>query len=138
MPDAEKNSLLIVDDEKINLLTLKQILGDEYTIYTAKNGQEAIESAKKHLPDLILLDILMPDMNGYEVLTIVKSTKETSEIQVIFVTGLSYDEDQERGLNLGAADYITKPFNPAIVKLRVRNQIQMINLMNANRKNKEN
>ena len=124
----EKRSLLIVDDEKINILTFKHILGDEYTIFSAKNGQEAIEVAKKHLPDLILMDILMPDMNGYEVLALIKSIKEISEIPVIFITGLTNVEDEERGLNLGAVDYITKPFSPSIVKLRVRNQIQMLNM----------
>lgn len=129
MSNSEKRSLLIVDDEKINVLTFKHILGDEYTIYTAKNGQEAIEAAKKYLPDIILLDILMPDMNGYEVLASMKNIKEISEIPVIFVTGLTHIEDEERGLNLGAADYITKPFSPAIVKLRVKNQIQILNLL---------
>jgi CheY-like chemotaxis protein len=129
MSNPEKNSLLIVDDEKINILTFKHILGDEYIIYTAKNGHEAIETAKKHLPDVILLDILMPDMNGYEVLELMKGIKEISEIPVIFVTGLTNVEDEEKGLNLGAADYITKPFNPAIVKLRVRNQIHILNLI---------
>ena len=134
----EKKSLLIVDDEKINILTFKHILGDEYTIYSAKNGQEAIEIAKKHLPDLILLDILMPDMNGYEVLTLIKTIKELAEIPVIFITGLTHTEDEERGLNMGAVDYITKPFNPAIVKLRVRNQIQMLNMAKMIKQKEEN
>ena len=138
MSSSEKRSILIVDDEKINILTFKHILGDEYIIHTAKNGQEAIETAKTHLPDLILLDILMPDMNGYEVLEQMKGIKELSEIPVIFITGLTHTGDEERGLNLGAVDYITKPFNPAIVKLRIRNQMQMLHMARVIRQKEEN
>ena len=120
----KKNSVLIVDDEKANIITLTHILSPEYTIYASKNGHDAIELANKHLPDVILLDIIMPEMDGYEVLSLLKSKKETREIPVIFITGLAAAEDEEKGLGLGAADYIPKPLKPAIVKLRVHNQIQ--------------
>jgi diguanylate cyclase (GGDEF)-like protein len=123
----DKNTILVVDDEKANIMTLTHILSDDYTIYAANNGKYAIELAKKHLPDIILLDIIMPDLDGYEVLSILKDTYETKNIPVIFITGLSSSEDEERGLSLGAEDYISKPFSPAIVKLRVRKLIQLQN-----------
>jgi len=127
--DEKKNSLLIVDDENANLKVLTHILGSDYTIFTATNGLSAIEKAKEFVPDLILLDILMPDMDGYATLSEIKKCEEIRKIPVIFITGLDSDEDEERGLSLDAADYITKPFSAPIVKLRVHNQIQIINQM---------
>ena len=129
MIEAKKNSLLIVDDENSNLKVLSHILGSEYTIYTAKNGADAIERAKEYKPDLILLDILMPEMDGYQTLSTIKKTEEIKKIPVIFITGLDSDEDEEKGLSLDAVDYITKPFSPIVVKLRVRNQIQIVTQM---------
>ncbi|MCL2411053.1 MAG: diguanylate cyclase [Treponema sp.] len=122
-----KNSILIIDDEKINLQILARILGSEYTIYTAANGLDGIEIAKNCKPDLILLDILIPGMDGYETLIELKSCAETKHIRVIFITSLNNSEDEEKGLSLEAADYITKPFSDNVVKLRVQNQIQIIN-----------
>ena len=122
-----KNSVLIVDDEKTSLLYLNRLLDSNYVIYTARHAEEAIERANKYLPDLILLDIIMPGMTGYEVLAALKASEKTRDIPVIFITGLSSGEDEMKGLDLGAADYISKPFNPGIVKLRVRNQIKIIN-----------
>jgi diguanylate cyclase (GGDEF)-like protein len=130
MINADNNKVLIVDDEKANIIALTHILSPEYTVYAAKNGKDAVEVAKEHLPDVILLDIVMPEMDGYEVLSILKNEEETREIPVIFVTGLSGSEDEEKGLRLGAADYISKPFRPAVVRLRVLNQIQMLNQIN--------
>jgi diguanylate cyclase (GGDEF)-like protein len=127
MDGADKNTLLIVDDEKSNLKLLTQILGAEYTIYTATNGENAIEKAKEYMPDLILLDIIMPGINGYETLSELRKCDKTQNTPVIFITGLSSSEDEEKGLSLDAADYISKPFSAMIVKLRVRNQIQMVN-----------
>ncbi|MDR0465522.1 MAG: diguanylate cyclase [Treponema sp.] len=127
--DIKKNSLLIVDDENSNLKVLSHILGSEYSIYTAKNGYDAIERAKEYKPDLILLDILMPEMDGYQTLSTIKKIEEIKKIPVVFITGLDSDEDEEKGLSLDAADYITKPFSPIVVKLRVRNQIQIITQM---------
>jgi diguanylate cyclase (GGDEF)-like protein len=125
--ETKKNSLLIVDDENTNLKVLSHILGQDYTIYTATSGESAIEKAKEYKPDLILLDIIMPGMNGYETLSAVKSCEEIKKTPIIFITGLTSDEDEAKGLALDAADYLTKPFSSAIVKLRVRNQIQIIN-----------
>jgi diguanylate cyclase (GGDEF)-like protein len=127
MNKTKKNSVLIVDDETSNIMVLTHILSREYTIYAAKNGQDALETATEHSPDVILLDILMPGMSGYEVIAALKGSDKTRNIPVIFVTGLDNTQDEEKGLVLGAADYISKPFNDAIVKLRVLNQIKMIN-----------
>jgi len=127
MKAAEKGSVLIVDDERANIATLTNILSPEYTIYAAKNGQDAIETAKKYLPDVILLDIIMPEMDGYEVFSRLKSIEETRSAPIIFITGLAKDEEEEKGMALGASDYITKPFTPGIVKLRVQNQMQILN-----------
>jgi len=127
MDIENKNTLLIVDDENINLNVMVQMMESEYTIYTATSGQNAIEKAKEYKPDLILLDIMMPDMDGYHTLSELKKCEETFKIPVIFITGLDSAEDEEKGLSLNASDYITKPINPMIVKLRVRNQIQIVN-----------
>jgi diguanylate cyclase (GGDEF)-like protein len=129
MENEKKNTLLIVDDENANLKILSHILGRDYTIYTATNGVNAIEKAKEYMPDLILMDIMMPEMDGYHTLAEMKKCEEIKKIPVIFITGLDSDEDEEKGLSLEAADYITKPFSATIVKLRVRNQIQIVNQM---------
>jgi len=129
MEEKQKNSLLLVDNDKINLKLLSGILGSDYTIYTAANGANAIKIAEEYTPDLILLDILMPGMDGYETLSELKKCDATQKIPVIFITGLSSNEDEEKGLSLDAADYISKPFSEKIVKLRVRNQIQIVNQM---------
>jgi len=127
MNKSKKNSLLVVDDESSNILALTHILSPDYTIYAAKNGQNAIVAAEKYLPDVILLDIIMPDMDGYTVLTELKACDQTCNTPIIFITSLSNAGDEEKGLSMGAVDYISKPFNPAIVKLRVKSQILIIN-----------
>jgi len=127
MDDGKKNSVLIVDDEKSNIMALSYILSPAYVIYTSKDGQNAIEIAKEFLPDIILLDVLMPGMEGYAVIEALKGHETTRDIPVIFITGMSGAEDERKGLSLGASDYISKPFNPAIVELRVRNQIKIVN-----------
>jgi diguanylate cyclase (GGDEF)-like protein len=120
-----KNSVLIVDDEKSNVSALKSILSPEYVVYAALSGADAIEIADKYEPDVILLDILMPDMDGYTVIDKLKSYKKTKNIPVIFITAL--DGAEETGLSLGAADYIQKPFSFDNVKLRVMNQMKIVN-----------
>jgi len=133
MREEEKNSILIVDDEKSNLKFLSSILKTDYTIYTAKGGEDAIKKAEDLLPDLILLDILMPEMSGHEVAAALKNSKKTKEIPIIFISALGSSEDEEKGLTLEAVDYISKPFAPEVVKLRVRNQIQTINQLRASK-----
>ena len=126
-----KNSILIIDDESTNISALKMILSPEYTVYASSDGQDAIETAEEFLPDLILLDVLMPDMDGYDVIGVLKKSAKTRDIPVIFITGLDDAGAEEKGLALGAADYMSKPFSPAIVKLRVRNQINLVNHVRA-------
>jgi diguanylate cyclase (GGDEF)-like protein len=127
MEELAKNSVLIVDDDKLNLKVLTNILSAEYTIYTAKDGPTALEMAEEYSPDLILLDIIMPGMDGYEVLAALKKSEKLRETPVIFITGLDSSADEEKGLTLGAADYISKPFNAMVTTLRVRHQIRIVN-----------
>jgi len=127
MERPKKNSVLIVDDENSNITKLTHILSPDYTVYAAKNGHKAIEATERYMPDVILLDIIMPEMDGYEVIKALKNAENTCNIPVIFITGLRNPDDEEKGFNLGAADYISKPFGAAIVKLRVKNQIKMLN-----------
>jgi len=127
MRNNEKNRVLIVDDEKLNIEVLGSILSPDYTVFMSKSGSSAIELANKHSPDLILLDIIMPDMDGFEVLNALKASEKTRDIPVIFITGLDSVKDEEQGLALGAADFIHKPFSNSIVQSRVRNQIQLVN-----------
>ncbi|MDR2541844.1 MAG: response regulator [Treponema sp.] len=141
MDEIKKNSVLIVDDDSSNIIALTHILQTDYRIHAAKNGKSAIEAAKKYLPDIILLDIIMPDLNGYEVLVVLKEFENTKNIPVIFLTGLGDKESEERGLELGAADYIYKPFKKSIIKLRIENQLRIVNqirtieLLNSNLQN---
>ena len=125
--EIKKNTILVVDDENSNILALTHILSPEFTVYAAKNGERALAAAHKYLPDLILLDIVMPDMDGYTVIKMLKASDDTKDIPVIFVTGLSDTESEETGLALGAVDYISKPFGTTIVKLRVHSQMEKIN-----------
>jgi len=129
MDKTRKNNILIVDDDDFNLDVLNEILRHDYTIYTAAKGQQAIEMANTITPDLILLDIIMPDMDGFEVLKILKSYERTKNIPVIIITVLENVSDEEKCFDLDAADYIHKPFSIKVVKLKVRNQMQIVNQM---------
>ena len=126
MSNIKKSSILIVDDEQITIQALSEILSPEYTIYVSKDGREAIDKARRLLPDIILLDIIMPEIDGYDVIGVLKKTRETKDIPVIFVTSLDGTHDEEKALSMGAADYITKPLHSPIVRMRVRNQIRII------------
>ena len=126
-----KNSILIVDDEKANMIALTHMLSPEYTIYAANNGRDALEVAQEYSPDVILLDILMPEMDGYEVLVQLQREAKTRAIPVIVVSGLGDATNEEKGLSLGASDYISKPYSPAIVKRRVQNHVNIVNQMRA-------
>ncbi|MBK1718727.1 EAL domain-containing protein [Thiocystis violacea] len=118
--------ILIVDDVHENLHALMNILRDDYAITAATSGDKAIELARREpQPDLILLDIKMPGMDGYSVLAHLKADPGTSDIPVIFVTALAESADEARGLKLGVADYITKPVNPDLLRLRVRTQLEL-------------
>jgi len=132
--DTKENSILIVDDESLNIIALSHILSPDYTIYVEKSGQGCIESARALKPDLILLDVIMPEMDGFEVIKILKEDPETHDIPVVFITGLNSSKDEERGFNLGASDYVNKPFSAIVVKLRVKNQMQIVNQMRSIKK----
>lgn len=131
MSDKQKFKILIVDDERANILSLAQILKPTYDVIVAIDGKSALEAAEKHTPDLILLDVIMPDMDGFEVLVTLKSSDLTRSIPVIFITGLASTEDEEKGFFLGAVDYITKPFKGSIVKARVKTHLQMLGYIRA-------
>lgn len=121
-----KPRILIVDDESQNLQVLRHILNEDYTLTFAKDGNKALELAREHLPDLILLDIMMPGLTGYDVLTKLKDSPLTRDIPVIFVTAISDVDDEAYGLELGAVDYISKPVNASIVKARVKTHLSLV------------
>jgi len=125
--DDIKNRILIVDDDPSTLMELSSILRPEYKIYAVKDGTSALEKADEVLPDLILLDVFMPDMNGFEVLDKLKDDERTREIPVIFITGATDSDDEIKGLTAGAVDYMHKPLNETLVLLRVRQQVQLLN-----------
>lgn len=119
-------SVLIVDDNPENIRLLRNVLKDEgYRIRIAMNGHEALETIDKELPDLVLLDVMMPGIDGYGVCRKLKSNEQTSQIPVIFISALETVLDESMGLSLGAADYIVKPFNAEIVKQRVKNHLMI-------------
>lgn len=126
MAETDKATLLLVDDEPVNLRVLKQVLKDDYRLVFAKNGQEALRLATEKQPDLILLDIMMPDMTGIEVCTRLKQDASCQRIPVIFVTALNDQADEAAGLDAGAVDYITKPISPPVVKARVKTHLSLV------------
>ncbi len=124
--DPEKQRILIVDDEPDNIRILAEALADDYELFGATNGNEAIECASgRERPDLILLDIIMPDMNGYEILKALKAGTNTRDIPVIFITVMGRELNELRGFEMGAVDYVMKPFSPAIVRERVRTHLEL-------------
>ena len=127
MNNTEKNSLLIVDDTPENIDVLRGILSADYTIKIANNGPLALKIASAQPPDLILLDVMMPGMDGYEVCRQLKGNEATRHIPVIFVTARGEVADEALGFELGAADYITKPVSPPIVHARVRAHLALSN-----------
>ncbi len=126
MNTLSKPTILIVDDTTENLSLMNDLLKDLYRIRIAKSGEKALDAVLiEPIPDMILLDIMMPFMDGYEVCRRLKSQAITRDIPVIFLTAKSQEEDEERGLNLGAVDYITKPISPAILLARVKNHLTL-------------
>lgn len=119
--------ILIVDDTPANIEMLYAILQPEYAINVATNGQDAVQLAANNPPDLILLDIVMPGMDGYETGVALKANPKTTNIPIIFVTALNSNNDEEKGFDIGAVDFITKPFNPAIVLARVKTHLALYN-----------
>jgi sigma-B regulation protein RsbU (phosphoserine phosphatase) len=116
-------TVMVVDDTEENIDILVETLGDDYKISVAMDGEAALEDIAENPPDLILLDIMMPGIDGYEVCRRLKADPETSDIPIIFITAMGELEDEEKGLELGAIDYIRKPIAPTIVKTKVKNQL---------------
>lgn len=125
MTEHPSATVLIVDDAPENLFVLSELLQPLYRVLAANNGERGLQVAgSEPRPDLILLDVMMPGLNGYQVLQALRAEPGTATIPVIFLTALSSPREEERGLNLGAVDYITKPITPATVLARVRTQLQ--------------
>ena len=122
----EQPTLLIVDDEPANLQVLNNILGEQNRLLFSRDGQRALTLAASEFPDLILLDVMMPDISGYDVCRQLKASPATVHIPVIFVTALSQVADEAQGLEAGAVDYLTKPVSPAIVRARVRTHLSLV------------
>lgn len=128
MANEQKPTVLVVDDQAENIDVLSAILKDHYKVKVAINGKKALEiAASSPPPDLILLDVKMPEMDGYEVCRRLKSGKKTAEIPVIFVTALSEVQDETEGFSVGAVDYITKPVSPPVVLARAGTQLALSN-----------
>jgi len=120
--------ILAVDDEASNLQLLRQILQDHYRLRFAKDGTRALELAREERPNLILLDVMMPGMSGYEVCAALKADPALAGIPVVFVTALNDTDDELEGFEAGAVDYITKPVSPPIVRARVRNHLSLVRM----------
>ena len=125
-PSNLQQIVLVVDDTPENIDLLSGMLGPHYTVKAATSGEKALRiAANEPQPDIILLDVMMPEMDGYEVCRKLKEDAHTAQIPVIFITAKTATEDEQYGLELGAVDYITKPFNPVIVVTRVRTQMAL-------------
>lgn len=122
----EKQTVLVVDDTPANIKVLMETLKDDYRIVAAVNGERALQlAASDPNPDIILLDVMMPEMDGYEVCAKLKADAKTRDIPIIFVTAMSDTQDETKGLELGAVDYITKPISPPVVSARVKNHLEL-------------
>ncbi|MBF0119889.1 MAG: two-component system response regulator [Desulfobacterales bacterium] len=125
MADSSNFTVMVVDDTEANIDVLVNTLEDIYDVKVAMDGETALADIIDEPPDLILLDIMMPGMDGYEVCQKLKSNEVTKNIPVIFLTAMTEEKDEAKGLSLGAVDYVTKPFSPELVKARVKNQLEL-------------
>jgi len=121
----DKATILAVDDEKINLNIIIDLLGDTYDVVVARSGEKALKQIEKREVDLILLDIMMPEMDGYEVCKILKSNSETQDIPILFITAKTDDASIVKGFEIGGVDYITKPFRPIELLARVKTHLKL-------------
>ena len=125
-PDHADATILVVDDEPANLGVLNAVLQPYFRVRVARSGAEALRAVgTAPRPDLVLLDVMMPEMDGYTVLSKLRESPASCNLPVIFVTAMDSMESEQRGLELGAVDYITKPINPAIMLVRVRTQLEL-------------
>ena len=123
-----RHKILVVDDEPLNLQLMREILGDDYQLAFATNGRKALEGAAKHKPNLILMDIMMPEMDGYQACRALKRDPELARIPVIFVTAMGEAEDESKGFDVGGVDYITKPMRAPVIKHRVRTHLSLVRI----------
>lgn len=121
----DKARVLVVDDQPVHLQVLHQLFADEYHLFIATSGQRALEICRDNPPDLVLLDVVMPDMDGYEVCARMKADEAMRDIPIIFLTAHSDTSEETRGLEAGAVDFIAKPVNPAVVRARVRTHVTL-------------
>ena len=124
MRQGDKATVLLIDDELVNIKILSDILKGEYEVIFATSGEEGVHRAVESIPDIILLDVMMPGMDGYAVCSRLQQDTRTAGIPVVYVTALGSTAQEVKGLNTGAIDYITKPINGEIVKARVRNHLK--------------
>lgn len=125
-PASNRQTLLLADDESSNLAILREILKDEYRLLFAKDGLQALEIAAEHLPDLILCDVMMPNLDGFGTCKRLKQNARTQSIPVIFVTALADDVNEALGFEVGAVDYIYKPVSPPVLSARVRTHLKLV------------
>jgi len=123
MDDDKKKRVLIIDDEKMNIMALAQFLNMQYEVLVSTSGEEGLKVAGEQSPDIILLDVIMPGLTGFDVIEKLKMKESTKHIPVIFITGLANESNIEKGLRLGAVEYISKPFEKAIVVKRVETHL---------------
>ncbi|TYK66034.1 response regulator [Colwellia echini] len=123
---TEKARVLVVDDEPLNLKVIREVLNNEYRLSFAKSAEAALKLIDNELPNLILLDIMMPEMSGLEMCALLKKQERTKHIPIIFVTALGDEQDEFIGLELGAVDYISKPISAPIVRARVKNHLSLV------------
>ena len=122
----QNGPILCVDDEPNNLALFRQILGDDHRLVFARDGEQALRAAEKHAPSLVLLDVEMPGMDGYEVAWALKAQAATEHIPIIFVTALDREVDERTGFACGGIDYITKPVSPFILRARVNTHLSLV------------
>ncbi len=125
MNKKQRAKILIADDTPSSIQVLGEMLGNEYEIIFALTGDKAITMAEMQMPDLILLDIMMPGMDGFQTCKKLKENPVTKSIPVIFITSLNMEEDEARGLEIGAIDYITKPIRPSVIRARIKNHLEL-------------
>ena len=127
-PGADKIKILVVDDQPVNIQIIHQMLNADYQIFMATTGTQAISLCQNNPPDVILLDVLMPELDGLETCRLLKQQAELADIPVIFVTGMQNPEEEALCWEAGGADFVIKPVNAVTLKHRIKNQVKLLQL----------
>jgi len=127
-PGADKIKILVVDDQPVNIQIIHQMLNADYQIFMATSGTQAISLCQNNPPDVILLDVLMPELDGLETCRLLKQQAELADIPVIFVTGMQNPEEEALCWEAGGADFVIKPVNAVTLKHRIKNQVKLLQL----------